>query len=367
MDAARFSKLLNLLYEGVLTPSAWKDFVNELCAQTGCDMAAVTLHDFANLAPDIGLSVGIPDRTLDEWKDYFGPKNPRTKEIGGILERNGQFLSTGDPALWDSRVRDGEYSDWQIRRDLYYSTLMVVKGTSGIASVSLMRSRSQKPFGPREVSMVKPLMPHIRRVFEIHSHNQALRAVAEAERMALDRLDAAVLAMDDAGRVMAMNECAERILSRAEVVGLSNGKLFAADPPDSKKLEMLVTTAAKGAGSAVTLRTAKSAIPWTIIATPFLSDRIFSRRRPCALIFILDPLRKPASRSASLRTFGLTPAECRLANLLHEGIELRRAAERSGMTFGTARFTLKTVFQKTGTHRQSQLMRLLSSLPGESL
>jgi DNA-binding CsgD family transcriptional regulator len=35
------------------------------------------------------------------------------------------------------------------------------------------------------------------------------------------------------------------------------------------------------------------------------------------------------------------------------------------ITLATARFQLKRVLAKTGTHRQSELMRLMLSLPGQ--
>jgi DNA-binding CsgD family transcriptional regulator len=84
-------------------------------------------------------------------------------------------------------------------------------------------------------------------------------------------------------------------------------------------------------------------------------------------VFINDPAEQPPSRAALLSTlYGLTPAECRLADLLLDETDLRRVAEYMRITFETARFMLKTVFRKTETHRQSQLVRLLMTLPGEA-
>jgi DNA-binding CsgD family transcriptional regulator len=41
---------------------------------------------------------------------------------------------------------------------------------------------------------------------------------------------------------------------------------------------------------------------------------------------------------------------------------LRRTAEEMGMSYWTARVHLKNILEKTGTHSQSQLSRLLSRL-----
>jgi DNA-binding CsgD family transcriptional regulator len=59
--------------------------------------------------------------------------------------------------------------------------------------------------------------------------------------------------------------------------------------------------------------------------------------------------------------FGLTQAESALAALLAAGDDLRSAAEKLAISYGTARTRLAEVFQKTQTHRQGELIQLLLS------
>jgi DNA-binding CsgD family transcriptional regulator len=54
--------------------------------------------------------------------------------------------------------------------------------------------------------------------------------------------------------------------------------------------------------------------------------------------------------------FGLSPAEARLAALLFAGASLQSCAKALGIKYETARSYLKSVFQKTGTHRQAELV-----------
>jgi len=61
--------------------------------------------------------------------------------------------------------------------------------------------------------------------------------------------------------------------------------------------------------------------------------------------------------------YGLTAAEARVAAALAAGHTLGRIAEASGYTREAARWHLKQIFQKTGTHRQAQLVKLLRSGP----
>lgn len=57
--------------------------------------------------------------------------------------------------------------------------------------------------------------------------------------------------------------------------------------------------------------------------------------------------------------YGLTPAETRLALALVAESSLRRAAEAAGMTYETARWYMKILFQKTATGRQAALVARL--------
>jgi DNA-binding CsgD family transcriptional regulator len=63
---------------------------------------------------------------------------------------------------------------------------------------------------------------------------------------------------------------------------------------------------------------------------------------------------------ASLRSrFMLTPAEVQIALGIAEGKTLASIAKVRGVAVSTARGQLKSVFVKTGTHRQAELVALL--------
>jgi DNA-binding CsgD family transcriptional regulator len=62
------------------------------------------------------------------------------------------------------------------------------------------------------------------------------------------------------------------------------------------------------------------------------------------------------------RIFGLTPTEARLAIELTGGRSPEEIAVATKVTVGTVRKQLATVFAKTNTHRQSELVALLSRL-----
>ena len=83
------------------------------------------------------------------------------------------------------------------------------------------------------------------------------------------------------------------------------------------------------------------------------------------LICISDPAAAASHPTATLAAlFSLTAAEARLAADLREGLSLKAAAARRGVSVNTTRAQLTSIFAKTGTHRQSELMRLLMAHGG---
>ena len=87
--------------------------------------------------------------------------------------------------------------------------------------------------------------------------------------------------------------------------------------------------------------------------------------RATVLVAIADPAREAIIATDTLRSlWQLTAAEAQLALALAAGHSVEEVAQRSGITLGTARVHLKRVLSKSGTHRQSELVRLILTGPG---
>jgi len=82
------------------------------------------------------------------------------------------------------------------------------------------------------------------------------------------------------------------------------------------------------------------------------------------LVLLIDPLvtRRNTPRVELLQLLNLTPSEARVAALVGSGLPPPDAALSLGLTVGTVRSTLKTVFSKLGVNRQAELVRMLGRL-----
>jgi DNA-binding CsgD family transcriptional regulator len=192
------------------------------------------------------------------------------------------------------------------------------------------------------------------------------RAVLAGIINALHQVKKPTLAQDRDGIVLDKNVAAERIFD--DEVCLRNSRLFVRDHQAKAQLEALTDqlrtkreTLALPVAPIVVRRQTKQPLVIHILPinsaarTPFLGSP--------ALLTFSDLRRKSGPQPGTLsQTFGLTAAEAKLASLIAAGISVKRTAEVLHIANETARNQLKAVFAKTETHRQGELVALLSQL-----
>ncbi len=88
--------------------------------------------------------------------------------------------------------------------------------------------------------------------------------------------------------------------------------------------------------------------------------------QPGAIVFITDPQAVPLLDAALLRRlYGISSAECRVAQQLLRGQSLQHTALHLHLSDNTVKTHLRQLFEKTATRRQQQLIRLLLALAAQ--
>ncbi|WP_417457680.1 helix-turn-helix transcriptional regulator [Kordiimonas sp.] len=82
-------------------------------------------------------------------------------------------------------------------------------------------------------------------------------------------------------------------------------------------------------------------------------------KRKCLLLLTKVEVPSKPPYHLLMEQFGLTRSQAKLAAALYDGTHLKMAAHQLGISYGTARAHLLRVFEKTGVHRQVELVRLL--------
>lgn len=178
--------------------------------------------------------------------------------------------------------------------------------------------------------------------------------------------------VDLRGTLLHCNHTAETLLRKGDGLTVRNGRLVAVDPRDRRRLDALLHALAHDAArpgradlAHVAVRRERNDRPLTVSAIRLSTQRsLFVASTATILVLIVDPSAvTPIDVDLLRQRYDLTRAEARLALALAAGHGLRRAAEDVRMTYETARWYLKILFQKTDTNRQAALVaRLLQDL-----
>ena len=176
--------------------------------------------------------------------------------------------------------------------------------------------------------------------------------------------DLRIADLSDAARDMLQPFC--------KPLGVGNPLLFT-DPENAARFRALAASVTQGAVGPVLLRLVledgEEAVFGYLVSEANLPEPLRRRfdlpaeARRGAIAFVA-PDREGAGDATRMyrETFGLTPAEARLAAHLKDGYSLKEAAEKLNVSVNTARNQIKSVFEKLGVNRQSDLIRHLTEL-----
>jgi DNA-binding CsgD family transcriptional regulator len=266
------------------------------------------------------------------------------------------------------------FYDWAERKgDLRY--IMVGQTNPELevgAALSLQRSRRRGPTTQEEARRLRQLLDHFERAVHLEYHLGKPLAPHVPTHDLLDAAPTGMVLLNGLGRVVLANRAVRAMAAQNDSFSLRADGIAALRPRDNDALSRLIgaalaTTAGGGLSSGGVLRlprrTAKLA--YVVIVAPFARrESILSPLMPAACLLITDPEAPPPQSAAALqRLYGLTPRETLLVERLMAGDSPERAAQAMQVTISTARTYLASIFRKTDTNRQSELIRLLLSPP----
>ena len=260
------------------------------------------------------------------------------------------------------------------RRLLHPSNLYHIAGAAALntpevhASLWMARSDNSPDFSIHDVHAFGELLPHVTRAMTVHHRIHQAEFQADMAVGAFDRVAVGVVLLDVKGSPVMVNREAERIARMKDGFVLLADRLAADRLSETEVLRDLVgrvgtNDRGKGRAGAGAVRLSRpSGLPdYHVVVLP-LPKRCqpSDSKGAAAVLFITDPER---AQSPVDHLFGelydLTDAESRLVTRLLEGGGLTAAAERLGLSRNTVHSQLASVFQKTGTASQSELLTLL--------
>ena len=293
--------------------------------------------------------------------------------IPGLMARG---YGTGEQAVGDAELLESEYyrhflKPVDIRHGMGIN--LQCDGVSSLAILTLNRPTCAGPFTLDELAMVEALRPHLVNVYAIYRRLACLQDETASMRASFDRMPLGILVLDADGRVVEQNaEAARLLLAGSGISCATGGRLHLANATSqSKFLAAMVRLAdARHAPLPEAIVVARSRESGTgslvlhVCAFPASAAPVLVRNgRILAFLCELNRHSEGQFAARALRAaLDLTPMEANVVLCLRDNHDPMQVALELGLAISTVRSHLKHAFRKSGTTRQSELLRLVDRL-----
>lgn len=364
----RLLGLVEQIYRAAAEPSTWDEVLQGFCALFDAHMGLWLLQDVRREELSIAISRGADAELMAEFQEHWAPYD-------FWLARAPHFrpgdIALGSELFAPSRMPGHPfYEGLLVRLDVEYQLAAVVDGVQNgrFCTLSVQRSRRRGNFDEADRALFRLLLPHLENAYLIHHRLRSSGHEAALGFASLDRLSHGVVVYDIDRRVVFANQTARRFIALRDGLGWGPRGLTVAWPAAERRLADLLAAVSRATartgtdpGGALRVPRPSGAKPWALVVLPLAVDGAFGAG--AAAVMIVDPNEGVEVTAAVLaELFGLTPAEVRLVQVLARGLTLREASDALSVTEATVRDRVKTVFAKTGTRRQSELVALVTRL-----
>lgn len=374
------SYIVDQIYSAVGKPEAWTALVAELCsvldASVGIWVAPgqgqrdQSFYAAFNHAESVARAYSDHWWQHDVWLQAGYAKNlVRT----GVVVTGTELVSTAD--LHASIFYRDFLSTIPIE---HFLVVMVEDGKNMDSSaaecadvlpthISFFRPPEAAPFTQADKAVLTSLHPYLRRAFNMDCQWRAMQEQLNVFHTSVNSMDFGVAFIDAAFRVRHANASIDE-LAKKLWPGAVKGIAGALQQPANKQLQDLVHAAAAGQGGAVKLQRAHGGQPFEAVAIAMTAANpgasLAGKVRASVLLMIVDSARRPDAAAEFLgKAFALSRSELRLLPMLIQGLSPTDIAQALALKLPTVRSQLSSIFAKTGTARQQDLIALAGNMP----
>lgn len=315
---------------------------------------------------------------------HYGGYAPPESHLGYI--RHYHRIDPRTPAL----LRQTQLDRWahcheivseeQVANDPFYQDFLIPFGARWVSGVKLMedeqiiivlavlRGVGRQPLEPAVLRWLDRLRGHLSEAVAIYRHVAALQRQASGGQALLDLLPHPMLLIDASRGLRHLNAAARQELKRARCVLDRSGLLGCRRASDDALLSAAMNELFRGEPGArryLRIRHADSDEPVGLCLSRLEPEQVMGAFGPLpqALVLIHDTARPMAPDPFLIgEVFELSPAEAQVAVRLVEGQDVETIAAERGVSVGTVRTQVRSLLDKTGTHRQVDLVLRLARL-----
>ena len=365
-DEFEYDGLLDQIYESALDPRRWADVLDSLNRMLNSQGFALFFQDRTTVR--FNQFMGLDAAQIDAYASHYGLINPWAPAFALAP----QTVTAAHELIAHSDLERTEfYNDWLSPLGLHDAIGMPIRRDAGaFFIVSGLREKKAGYYTPAEKRLAHRVRPHMKRAIQIYERLYTAQFLRDGLVEGMDSLDIGIMLLDGECRMLFANRVAETILKRGDGLTHCQGRLRASHPAATEDLGKAVRAAAAtgtrrggDAGGVVVLRR-KNGKPMTALVCPRRSQADFGYHNASVMVFVSDPNADTGiDEKHAARMYGLSRAEAQLLKALLQGTRLADYADSAGITLNTAKGYLKQLFHKTGSGRQSDLLRLFFADP----
>lgn len=352
MDAQALYKAIPGLWEAALEPDRWAPALERIASAAGGAGCSVLSTN-----PKFGCLVN--DELREVFDIYFAEGwdqlDLRRRGIPRLMR--GEVLTDCDVVSSDDIANSPYYSEFLPRIGIKWWLGTGFMSGDGFYCLAVQSGRSREPFSADDkllFSGLHPTLLHLGRFMDVMA-----RSVVDSVIGALTKLSEAAICLGADGKIIEVNSLAHRLFD--EEFGVRDSRIYIKDQRVRDDFASALSACLFGryqAGSVVVLRSDRAPLSLRLVR---LHQTVQAPFFGASAIVIAKELlaAREVDCGILMKAFGLTLAESKLASHLVVGHSLEKAAGCLSISKETARNQLKSIFSKTGTHRQGELVALL--------
>lgn len=219
-----------------------------------------------------------------------------------------------------------------------------------------------------EHALVARLVPHFKRALALNREYVDLEAQRTAALTVLDQVPIGILFVTHEARIVVRNKRADEILDVRSGLCEVDRHISTCEREGTQRLrKMIANVAAESTGNvhAFAPVTHGPGGPQSVLVVPYVTDQnAIGDGSVSAVLLVASPeVCSDVSEDALVALFGLSEKEARVAKHVAGGMKLESYEEKFHVARNTVKSQLKSVFDKIGVSRQSDLVRMILTSP----
>jgi len=365
----QLSRLIGTIYDAALDSELWPRALEGVCGFVGGSMANIFWQDVVAKTAKRFFEWGADPDYTQLYMEKYSKINPLFPAAYFFPVEH--VFNQSDVISQDELRETRIYREW-MRPQGYIDFLgcHLEKSTVSCVPTTVIRHERDGWVDRESMSRMRMLVPHIRRAALIGNVISLRTCEGATLADALDGLAAGMFLVDATSRVMHVNVSGRAMLAESSVLRSINGRLTAVDFEADRTLKDVFAAADDGdtavgaRGVAVLLRAAGTErhVAHVLPLTAGARGRAGNAFAAVAAVFVhRTALEAPSAAEALASAYKLTAMELRVLLGIVQVGGGTMVAEDLGISETTVRSHLKHVFEKTGTKRQVDLVKLVAA------